>query len=246
MKKTWILSLLLLGLGFSRTGLAEEMKELELGEVVVTATKTEKQLEQVTSSVSIITHAEIEQKKVDTVAGLLRAICGLDVTRSGGSGQNTSVRLRGANSGHTLVLVDGVQVNSPTLGSFDFANLTVDNIERIEIVRGPQSTLYGSDAMGGVINIITRKGAGKPRVSLTFGGGTYQTYRETASLTAGSENVNFSLAASHLETEGISAASEGDSNHEDDGYTNTTISMKLGAQVFQDAQVAVSLRYIDA
>ncbi len=246
MKKIWTLCILILIMGFARPGLAETMEEAELGEVVVTATKTEEQIKELSSSVSVITRTEIEQKKLDSVVELLRTIPGLDVTRSGGPGKSTAIYLRGGNAGHTLVLVDGVQVNSPTLGSFDFADLTIDNIERIEIVRGPQSTLYGSDAMSGVINIITRKGVGKPKAALTFEGGSYQTYREVASLTAGSETVNFSLAASHLETEGISAAAEQQGNHEDDGYTNTTISMRLGAEVFKQARLDTSLRYIEA
>jgi vitamin B12 transporter len=246
MKKVFVLCSLILSVVFCQIGLAQTDKGIEIGEVVVTATKTESELEEVSSSVSVITQTEIERKKVDTVAELLRSIPGLDVARSGGPGKNTSVYLRGGNSGHTLVLVDGVQVNSPTLGSFNFADLSVDNIERIEIVRGPQSTLYGSDAIGGVINIITKKGTGKPAVSLLFEGGSYESYRGAASVTAGTEKVDFSLAASYQETDGISAASEEEGNREEDGYKNGTISMRVGAEVFPEARMDVSLRYMDS
>ncbi len=246
MKKICTLCILIFSLSIARMGLAQDMPDVQLGEVVVSATKTEEQTTQVTSSVSIITNKEIEREKAKTVGELLRSVVGLDVTRSGGLGKHTSVYLRGGNSGHTLVMIDGVQVNSPTLGSYDFANLTVDNIERIEIVRGPQSTLYGSDAMAGVINIITKKGTGKTKTSLMFEGGSYKTYRQSAAITSGNEKMNLSVTGAYLETDGISAAKEKLGNHEEDGYDNTTISMRLGAQVAPDIKADISLRYIDA
>ena len=103
----------------------------------------------------------------------LREVPGLSVARSGPLGATTSVFMRGNNSQSTLVLVDGVRVNQNTLGSFDFTDLSLENVERIEILRGPQSTLWGADAVGGVINIITKRGRGKPSHSLTFEGGSF-------------------------------------------------------------------------
>ena len=128
-----------------------------LKEIVVTATRTPVPIEKLTNSVTVIDSETIEAKQVKTVLEVLRDVPGLDVRQSGGPGGNTSVFMRGGNSSHTLVMIDGVQVNSPTNGLFDFADLTVDNIDRIEVIRGPQSTLYGSDAIGGVIHIITKK-----------------------------------------------------------------------------------------
>ncbi|MCD5401659.1 TonB-dependent receptor plug domain-containing protein, partial [candidate division NPL-UPA2 bacterium] len=143
-------------------GQAEEVV-FDLGEIVVTATRRPQPIGGISASVTVIDAEEIAERGEITVLEVLRELPGLDVVQSGGPGAITSVFLRGAESGHTLVLVDGVRVNSPTTGMFDFANLTVDNIERIEIVRGPQSTLHGSSAMGGVINIITKRGVGPPR-----------------------------------------------------------------------------------
>ncbi|MEJ0096934.1 MAG: TonB-dependent receptor plug domain-containing protein [Bauldia sp.] len=135
------------------------------------------------SSVSVISHDQIQQSSAGTVAELLRTVPGVTVTESGGAGGSAVVNLRGAEPGHTLVLIDGVRVNEPSAstGGFDFATLTVTDIDRIEVVRGPQSALYGSDAMGGVINIITRKAAkGAPlRSSATVEGGSYRTARTT-------------------------------------------------------------------
>ncbi len=224
--------------------LVSAQEAIDLGQVVITATKTEEELKKVSSSVTVITREDIENKKVATTAELLREVPGLDVARSGGPGKMTSIYLRGGNSGHVLVLIDGIQVNSPTTGNFDFSNLTTDNIERIEIVRGPQSTLYGSDAMGGVINIITRKGKGKSKVSLTAGGGSFDTSRGAVSLTFADKKVDFSLTASRLETEGISAATA--QNGDNDDYTNTTVAMKFGVKLSPTTLLNTTLRRTDA
>ena len=144
MRFVWTGVLTVLMLGSGSLGLAQdEGGSVELEPVVVTATKTEVPIKDATSSVTVITEEEIQAKKAKTVSDVLRDVPGLDVTQTGGPGGLTSVFMRGGNSSHTLVLIDGVRVNDPTTGEFNFADLTVDNIERIEIVRGPQSTLYG-------------------------------------------------------------------------------------------------------
>ncbi|MCP4657777.1 MAG: TonB-dependent receptor, partial [bacterium] len=128
-------------------------------EIVVTANRLEAPAETVGSSVTVITAEEIARRRKTSVAELLRTVPGIEVARSGGPGQVTSLFIRGGNSSHALVLVDGVRVNSATTGAFDFADLPADAIERIEIVRGPQSTLYGSEAVAGVVSITTRRGS---------------------------------------------------------------------------------------
>ena len=144
----------------------------ELPEIVVTADRIEEPIGQTGASVTIIPGAEVEKLGSKGLAEVLRGVAGLDVDEAGGVGAVTQVHLRGSNPGETLVLIDGVRIGNPssTDGSLDFGNLAAVDIERIEVLRGPQSALYGSDAMGGVINIITRKG-GQHAASLGDGGG---------------------------------------------------------------------------
>ncbi len=199
-------------------------ENVKLDEIVVTATRTETQRSQIPASVTIITEKEIKERHVSTVSDLLREVTGLDLVQQGGAGKITSVFIRGAKPEHTLVLIDGVRVNSPTSGGFDFADLIVENIERIEIIRSPLSTLYGSDAMGGVIQIFTKRGKASS-ASASLEGGSYGTTRETVSTEVKREIYDLSLAASHWDTEGFSVFKAGS---ERDGYQNTSISTRLG------------------
>jgi len=226
---------------------AEEIEKDE--EYVITATRIEIPTAEAASSLTVVSGGEIEKQRKTTVLEVLRGLPGLDVVQYGGAGAVTGVFLRGAKSEHTLVLIDGIEMNNPiTPGrSFDFAHLTVDNIERIEIIRGPQSTLYGSDAIGGVINIITKKGRGKPSLSLAAEGGSFNTFKEKAGLSFGNKSVNCSLSVSRFDTDGISAANEqAAGNEEDDGYKNTTISTRLGFTLSDYVEFDFFLRYVDA
>lgn len=201
-----------------------------LEEVVVTATRLETPTRQIGSSITVVTGEEIEQKQKVSVLEVLRSVPALDVVQSGGPGNQTSVFIRGAKSEHTLVLLDGVEMNDPSSTSrgFNFANLTTENIERIEIIRGPQSTLYGSDAIGGVINIITKKGKGKPSGFVSAEGGSFNTFIEKAGVSGAGKRINYSLGVSRWDTDGISAAGEEYGNEEEDGYANTSVSARLG------------------
>jgi vitamin B12 transporter len=223
-------------------------KEVTLEEVVVTATRVETPIEEIASSMTIISSKEIERKQKTTVLEALRGIPGLDVVQTGGVGSHTSIFLRGANSEHTLVMIDGVEVNDPISPgrSYDFAHLTVDNIERIEVIRGPQSTLYGSDAIGGVINIITKKGEGRPKFFASAEGGTFMTFRESTGVSGGNSWINYSLGLSRFDTNGISAANKKDGNYERDGYENTSLSARLGFAPQENLDVDFILHYINA
>ena len=139
--------------------------------IVVTAERNRQPLAASPSAVAVITRAQIEAKKPFDLLGVLRLVPGVSVAQSGTRGKTTSVFTRGTNSNQTLVLVDGVRANSPQDGRFDFGQIPVENVERVEVVRGPASALYGSDAIGGVINIITRRGSGplQPGGLLEFG-----------------------------------------------------------------------------
>jgi vitamin B12 transporter len=216
--------------------------------IIVTATKLETPAREVASSVTVISEEDISTKQQTTVLDALRSVPAVDVVRQGGAGQQTSIFMRGANSEHTLVLIDGIQVNDPISPArfFDFANLTTDNIDRIEVVRGPGSTLYGSDALGGVINIITKKGQGEPRLTVSAEGGSYETHREKIGLSGGSEKLNYSLTASYLDSNGIGAASRKDGNSERDGYKNLSTSARIGLTPTDNFDLDFILRYIDA
>lgn len=226
----------------------EEEDNADVEEIVVTATRIETPAREVASSVTVISGAKIEKTQESLVLDVLKNAPSIDVARTGGPGGTTSVFIRGAKSEHTLVLIDGIEMNNPisTGRTFNFANLTTDNIERIEIIRGPQSTLYGSDAMGGVINIITKKGTGGPHISISAEAGSFDTYRENAALSGADALFNYSLSLSREDAVGFSAANEKDGNTERDGYQNTTVSTRLGFTPTDELGVDFVLRYTDS
>lgn len=242
-----ILLLLILLPGSSRAQDTERERTQEAKKVVVTATKMETPAREIGSSVTIITGREIEDRQQRTVLDVLRTVPSLNIAQNGGPGGTASVFIRGAKSEHTKVLIDGIVMNDPISPgrAYDFAHLTTDNIERIEILHGPQSGLYGSDAFGGVISIITRKGQGKPTGSLSVEGGSYGSLQTRAQVSGGDELVNYSLGFSSRDTDGLSAASERDGNREQDGYSNDSVSARLGLTPTDNLQTDFLLRYLD-
>ncbi len=244
-KKIVVLTLVLFIVNCCPALTAESSRNYDLGQVVVTATKTKTYQAEVGSSVSVITGEDIKISGKRTVLEVLEQVPGIYLTQNGTQGGTASVYLRGAIPGQTLVLIDGVEVNDPISAAraFNFAHLTTDNIERIEIVRGPQSTLYGSDAMGGVINIITKKGKGDPKVYFSLEGGSHNTFRESFSALGSTDLINYSLGVSRIDSDGISKAADG---VEDDGYKNISVSSRLGFKIMDGAGVSLALRYSDA
>src|SRR6202171_4380482 len=186
-----------------------DQEEAETERVVVSATRTDIPLDQSPASVSVIGSQEIEQKQIERVSDALREVPGLSVVQTGTPGQLTSVFARGLNSAHTQVLLDGIPINQGLAGQFDFANLTTDNIARIEVVRGPQSTIYGPRAMAGVIQIFTKRGEGTPGATLSGEGGSYGTFREslqsdggaTIQSRGGVQKFDYSIGISRLDTD---------------------------------------------
>jgi vitamin B12 transporter len=218
-------------------------------EYVVSATRIATPSANVASSITVISQDEIEKRRELSVAEVLREVPGLDLVKSGGAGGNTALFMRGANSEHTLVLIDGVEANNPVLPnrSFNFSDLTLINIERIEILRGPQSTLYGSDALGGVINIITKRGArGAPRLSVSAEAGSYNTYTEQAALSGAESNLEYSLSANRQDSHSISAADARDGNQEKDPYENTAIAGRLAVGSLEELQAVFSVRALES
>ncbi len=177
----------------------------ELPEITVTADRIEEPIGQTGASVTIIPGAEVAKLGTKGLADVLRGVAGLDVDEAGGVGAVTEVRLRGSNPGETLVLIDGVRIGDPsaTDGSLNFGNLSAVDIERIEVLRGPQSALYGSDAMGGVINIITRKGGKTPHRTVTVEAGSYGTISTKATMSGGDDVWTYSLGVSALHADGF-------------------------------------------
>ena len=175
-------------------------------DIVVTATRSPLAISQAGSAISVITSEDIEKESLKSPADVLRRVPGVTVVETGGPGATTTVRLRGADAGHTLVLIDGIRVNDPSsdAGEFDFSNLSAIDIERIEVLRGPQSAIYGSDAIGGVINIITRKGKGAPRFSVGVEGGSYGTKAGRAAVSGSEGPVSYAFSTTGFDTAGFS------------------------------------------
>ena len=211
---------------------AQEVKEIK--PIIVTATKLEEPLEEVPSSVTIVKEGEVETRQLRNVEEALRTVPGLDVQRSGSLGKVTTLRIRGANPKQVQVLIDGVRVKSTTTGDFDFSGLTLDNVERIEVVRGPQSTLYGADAIGGVINIITKRGVGKPKYTISMEGGNYETLRERATMDGTKDRLDYSLSLSRTDTDG---------QFNNDQHSNSSLSGRLGFAVSERTRLFLITRY---
>jgi vitamin B12 transporter len=172
-------------------------------QVTVTADRLEEPVTDKTDAVTVITSEEIEQHQWHHVNDVLEQVPGLILLQSGSPGKVTSVFLRGAGSSQVLVLVDGVQVNSPYFGGINFEDLTTDNVERIEVIKGPQSPLYGSESIGGIIHIITRRGEGSPKVNASFEGGSFNTFREKAGISGSQNNLNYAFTFSRQDSDGI-------------------------------------------
>jgi len=206
---------------------AEPRQEETLAPVVVTATRMEQPREEVTTSVTVITAEEIRQQQAETVLQVLRNVPGLDVVQTGSRGTVTSVFIRGSESDQVLVLIDGVEVNLTTTGGFNFAHLTTEHIERIEILRGGGGTLYGSQAIGGVIHIITRAGRGRPEISFSTEGGNGWTHRQVLGLRGGTGGLGYSFSASRLETAGFQRTN--------DDYQNVATSGRLDFRLTESA-----------
>ena len=160
------------------TSLISQAAENSQQPIIVTASRTAQTVDQALASVEVIGREEIEQSQARDVPELLRMQAGVDIARSGGYGSLTNISLRGTNFNHTLVLIDGMRVTSATTGTFPLETMNLDNIDRIEIVRGPRSTQYGSEAIGGIIHIFTRK---EDNTSLRVAAGSYAT-REASAL----------------------------------------------------------------
>ncbi|MBM3568281.1 MAG: TonB-dependent receptor [Alphaproteobacteria bacterium] len=220
-------------------------------EVVVTADRIAVPSERVSASVTVITAEQMERRQQRDIVEALRDVPGLTVVRAGHTGAQTSVFVRGSNSNHVLVLIDGQRANDPSqpAGAFDFAHLVTDGIERIEVLRGPASTLYGSDALAGVINIVTKKGKGTPATTLRGEVGSRNTFRESVNTQGSHDKLNFNLTAARLDTDNGTATPNrrrAGRGAEKDPYRNTTLNGRLGVDPNEDVSLSWFFRTVAA
>jgi vitamin B12 transporter len=214
---------------------ADETENLK--EIKVTSSRNTFNAEDFPGSLSVFTEDEIKKKQYTTVEELLRGQLGLDVVRSGSLGSQTSIFMRAQGSASTLVIIDGVQANANTTGAFDFGRLSLENIERIEILRGPQSIQWGADASGGVISISTKKGKGEPTNSIFFEGGSFGTFNQALRSSGADKICDYSVSASLLHSEGISSLAEDRGGRGADGTINKALSSRLGCDFTKDTRI---------
>ena len=216
----------------------------QLHVITVTASRTPVPIDQVAGAITVITKAEIERQNAVYVSDLLQSVPGVNVSRLGSAGNLTQVRVRGAEANQVLVIVDGVEVNDPAAGSeFNFAHLSAADIERIEVLRGPQSSLWGSDALAGVINITTTKSLEQNNFIATSSYGTEHSYQGGLQYFAETEAMKFALSGNFIDTHGFNIATTG---QERDGYDNATLNLNSELQANQQLIVGASARYTNA
>ena len=184
----------------------------KLTPVVVTATRIPQPISEIGTTITVVEDPQIQEQKIQQVANVLRQVPGVQVTQSGSPGAVTDVSIRGATPSQTLVLVDGVEVNAGATGSFDLSHLTTDNLDRIEILRGAGGSLYGSQAIGGVVNVLSQEGDGPPTASLLSGGGNRATSQQVGTVSGADGNLHYSGGVSYFSTEGFRPVNDNSDN----------------------------------
>jgi len=210
---------------------------VELNPVVVTATRIPTPARDLPVAVTVISGVQLRERGIRTVADAVRTVPGADVVTTNAYGSQTSLFLRGGESDYVKVLIDGVPQNAPG-GAYDFANLTTDNVERIEVVRGPASVLYGSDAVTGVVQIFTRDGRGPARGTVAWSVGTYGSSALDATLAAGGARAGYSVGVSRFSSDGLYPFNN--------QYRNEVVSGRVRLRPDARTDAALSLRYGDA
>jgi len=237
---------------FPLTALAQTTgnDSIELPPLVISATRLPTPENELGSSVTVITGDDIARKQMRTLPDVLLDVPGLNIVQTGSPGGTTSVFIRGTNANHTKVFIDGVDVSDPSSvdGSFDLSQILTADIERVEVLRGPQSGLYGSDAIGGVINIITRKGSGPPTIRASIEGGSYDTFNQTAGASGSQARFDYSFDFAHFYSGStpvtpVNLVPTGRPVN-NDSYDNKTYSTRLGAGITDNFDVGVVARYV--
>jgi vitamin B12 transporter len=219
--------------------------------VIVSATKIETPVNEIGSSVTLITDDEIERNQQRSLPDALQTVPGLNIVQTGGPGGKTSVFMRGSNSNHTKVLIDGIDANDPSQdGVFDFGQVLTSDLARVEVLRGPQSSLYGSDALGGVINLVTKRGEGPPRFTGMLEGGAFDTFNQSASASGWISRFNYYFNVAHLLVDDTPVTPldllPPGRKRINDSYENTTLSTKLGVDLTETLGLEAVARYVDS
>ena len=225
--------------------------ESESAPVVVTATRIETPINQIGSSVTVIDDVEIELNQQRTLPDALQTVPGLNIVQTGGPGGKASVFVRGSNSNDTKVLIDGIDTNDPSQdGVFDFGQVLTSDLARVEVLRGPQSSLYGSDALAGVINLVTKKGEGPPRFEGMLEGGSFDTFNQSARASGSISRFNYSFSVAHLFVDDTPVTPldllPPGRKRINDSYENTTLSTRLGADLTDTFGLEAVARYTDS
>lgn len=217
-------------------------------DIVISASRVATKRIETGSAVTVLDEKYLQQNQARSVAEILQDVPGVSIASNGGFGKRTSVFLRGASSNNTVVIIDGVKVSdlSSADGGFDFAHLLTDDIERIEVLRGPQSAIWGSDAMGGVINIVTKQGRGELNGSahVEFGENSYN--KQSVNVNGATEKSHYSLSGYHVSTDGISSKTGEWDDPDDDGYRNKNVTLKGGYQFSELFSLDSTFRYTQA
>ena len=224
--------------------LAQNLRAPQLSETVVTATRTEQPLSDLVADVSIVDRESIASSGANGVADLLARLPGVEITRNGGVGNASSVYVRGAEQRFTAVYIDGVRIDSQSTGGAAWEQIPLSQIERIEVLRGPAAAVYGSDAIGGVIQLFTRKGEGPavPFVGVGLGNQGTRKIEAGVSGAAGPEGaMDYSVGLAHARSDGFDAKASGSHNPDDDGYRSTSATARLGYRINAQHRIGANL-----
>jgi vitamin B12 transporter len=240
MKKYLLLAAFLCAL----SPLAQADTDVSLDEIVVTATRLEQPLKQTLSTTSVITQEDIKNSQATDVLTILRSVAGVEISQNGGIGKTSSLFLRGSNDKQVLVLLDGVRISSATAGTTSIEHIMLNQIERIEIVRGNVSSLYGSEAIGGVVQIFTKRGHGEPAFNMSAGIGSHGTQSAATGFGGSIENTSFNVQLSRFITEGVSTINPAiavKANPDNNGYDNTSVSANVRHAFNSDNSLSASI-----
>ena len=252
MRRLLILAVTAANALFAPVSFASPELEQEPDTVVVTATRIPTPVVQVASSISVMTADEIASRQLQSLPDVLKTMPGLNVVQSGGPGGQTSVFMRGTNSNHTKVLVDGIDISDPSspAGTFDFGPFLTQDIQKVEVLRGPQSGLYGSDAIGGVINVITKSGQGPAKFDARVEGGSFDTFNQAGGVSGSLDRFHYAANVQHLHSGatpvtplGLLASGERRIDDFDDNLTGST---KLGLDVTDHFDLGLVARYTES